>query len=79
MRVFSIIELAIKQVERLLDLSNLLHKTMIGRIPTKFDVRTMSSRLQTSLRNLQRRLLVADGLLQLLDVLLLEILSKYFC
>jgi hypothetical protein len=71
MRMLRIVELPVEQVERLLDLTDLLHKSVVRWISTKFDVRPMSSSLKTSLRNLERSLLVADGLLQLLDVLLL--------
>jgi hypothetical protein len=73
MRMLRIIELPVEQVERLLDLTNLLDKSVVRWISTKFDVGPMSSSFETSLRNLQRSLLVADGLLQLLDVFLLWI------
>ena len=45
----------------------------MGRIPTEFDIWTVSSSLETSLGDLEWRAFVPEGLLQGLDVLLLVV------
>jgi hypothetical protein len=71
MRVFCIIELAIEQVQRFLNLSNLFNKPVIWRIPAQFNIWTVSSSFETGLRHLKWSLLIPNRLLKLLDVFLL--------
>ncbi len=78
MRVFSFIELPVKQIKRFLNLSNFFDKSVVWRIATQLNIRTVSSGFQASLRNLEWSLFVADGFLKLLDVLFLDI-KLLFC
>ena len=70
-RMFRLVQFAVKQIHGLLDLSHFLHDPVVGRIATQFHIRTMSTGLQTRLGHLQRRLLVSYSLLQMLDMFLL--------
>jgi hypothetical protein len=72
MRSLRLVEFSIEKVERLLDLADLLDQPVVRRVPAEFDVGSVSSSLESSLGHLERSLLVADGLLQLLDVFLLD-------
>jgi hypothetical protein len=72
MRSLRLVELSIEKIERLLDLADLLDQPVVRRVPAELNVGSVSSSLESSLGHLERSLLVSDGLLQLLDVFLLE-------
>ena len=73
MRVLGLVQLPVEQIHRFLDLTNFLYNPVMRWVATKLHIGPVSTRFQTRLSDLKRRLLISDSFFEMLNMFLLKL------